>query len=684
MANFTSIKRRYYEETQSPTNWTAPSGTLRLKAGYRENNHNFVGAIEFSMPTACSSITLVFYNTDNTRSNRPNMRFKFTDIEDENLVKQIENDAALGQNTVVGDSEVEVSYKIGSNGKVESSIGNFFVNTANWGQTTVTFNKTLTPGTHYLYIWSNNFSQTYNYMDICWRSSGSYKFSATYTETSYYTISYNANGYGTAPAAQTKFQNVSLNLQPFISNQVTTGYTVSFNTNGGSSATPSSITSTITKSQASWNTNSSGTGTNYGSSAAYTENASVTLYAKWNSTNNAITLPAAASKNSSSVQYTISYNANGGTSTPSSQTITRTTPYTFVSWSGYAAGASYTPSAATTLTAQWTTGTTTGTITTAAAISKNNTTQSGYTVTFNANGGTCSTSSLTATDTVKWTFSKWNTNSSGTGTNYSASTSYEFGANTTLYAKWTSSISSRGSITLPTPTRTGYTFKGWSTSSSASSGSTGTYTPSSNVTLYATWQINTWTVSYNANGRGTAPAAQTKVYNQTLTLQPFIGQQTASGYTVSFDANGGDSTPSSLVSTIYYNQSQWNTSSNGGGTSYGSKGSYTANNAATLYAIWSESKGSVTLPTITRKGYNFKGWSTSSTATSGITGSYTPTSNIKLYAVWQRTVAPIVYIGNGSSYSKYEVYIGDGSKWNLYEPYIGNGSNWIKHGQYQS
>ena len=174
--------------------------------------------------------------------------------------------------------------------------------------------------------------------------------------------------------------------------------------------------------------------------------------------------------------------------------------------------------------ATWTTGTTTGSITLASAATKNNTTANGYTVSFNANGGSCSTTSLTATDTIKWTFAGWNTNSGGTGTNYSAGGSYSTSANATLYAKWTSSVATYGSITLPTATRDGYNFKGWSTSSTATSGSTGSYTPSSSHTLYAVWELKTYAISYNANGHGTAPSGQTKSHGVTLGLRSFIGQ----------------------------------------------------------------------------------------------------------------------------------------------------------------
>lgn len=75
-------------------------------------------------------------------------------------------------------------------------------------------------------------------------------------------------------------------------------------------------------------------------------------------------------------------------------------------------------------------------------------------------------------------------------------------------------------LSSATPTRTGYTFKGWATSSTGgvvyASGSN--YTANAAVTFYAVWQINTWTVAYNTNGGIGAPSAQTKTYGQTLKL----------------------------------------------------------------------------------------------------------------------------------------------------------------------
>lgn len=369
---------------------------------------------------------------------------------------------------------------------------------------TFSFSGTFSQGTsYYLFLYTKSTNDIYG-CNNDWLGTAS----ITYTAKTY-TISYDANGYGTAPASQTKTHGTALTLRSFIANQTGTGYKVSFNANGGSS-TPTAITSSITYKQTEWDTNSNGSGTSYASGASYTTNASDTLYAIWSSTKGSITLPAAISRANGTANYTVSYNANGGSSTPSNQTLTRTTPYTFNKWAAgsasgtqYAAGASYTPSAATTMYATWTTGTTTGSITLASGITRANGTASGYKVSFDANGGSCSTTSITATNTIKYTFSKWNTKADGSGTSYNAGASYSSSANLSLYAIFTSSTT-KGSITLPTPTRSGYEFVGWATSASATSGSTGSYTPDSDITLYAVWKQSYSTIYYNDGGSAVA------------------------------------------------------------------------------------------------------------------------------------------------------------------------------------
>lgn len=244
----------------------------------------------------------------------------------------------------------------------------------------------------------------------------------------------------------------------------------------------------------------------------------------------------------------------------------------------------------------------------------------------------------------------------------SGSFSNQTGSNTGTSPSYTFTISSAS------PTRTGYTFLGWSESSSATSasyspGGSITVTSSGTTTLYAVWKINTYTVSYNANGGTGAPASQTKTYGQTLTLSattPTRANASAGSYTVTYNANGGSVSPASAtaVRTTSYSFKNWNTASGGGGTSYNPSGSYTTNAAATLYAQWNSSTttAAITLPTPTRTGYSCNGWYTAAsggTKVANAGASYTPTGNITLYAQWTATVVAPTFTTQPSSKSVY-------------------------------
>lgn len=137
-----------------------------------------------------------------------------------------------------------------------------------------TFSKTTSTQTKTVY-----FSVTSTGSTIHGTSSGSVSLSIpTLTK---YTIKYSANGYGTAPSSQTKYYGKTLTLRSAIS---ATGYTFK-----------------------GWNTSSAGTGTNYAAGASYTKNESDTLYAKWVANT-----------------YTVTLNANGGTSGSGGSTVSRT------------------------------------------------------------------------------------------------------------------------------------------------------------------------------------------------------------------------------------------------------------------------------------------------------------------------------------------------------------------------
>ena len=115
------------------------------------------------------------------------------------------------------------------------------------------------------------------------------------------------------------------------------------------------------------------------------------------------------------------------------------------------------------------------------------------------------------------------------------------------------------------PTRTGHTFLGWSTDKNATSATYqpgGSYTSNSGATLYAVWKINTYTVSYDANGGSGAPGSQTKTYGATLTLSKTKPTRTN------------------------YNFKGWSKDKSATSPTYSAGGVYTEDAAVTLYAVW--------------------------------------------------------------------------------------------------
>ena len=122
------------------------------------------------------------------------------------------------------------------------------------------------------------------------------------------------------------------------------------------------------------------------------------------------------------------------------------------------------------------------------------------------------------------------------------------------------------SITLSStkPVRTGYTFVKWNTKSDGTGTSYNpgaTYSADASVTLYAIWQVETYPVTYDANGGTGAPASQTKTFEVDLYLHST--QPTREGYLFA----------------------GWSTSQNGG-VVYSVGALYDKNSPLTLYAVW--------------------------------------------------------------------------------------------------
>jgi uncharacterized repeat protein (TIGR02543 family) len=120
-------------------------------------------------------------------------------------------------------------------------------------------------------------------------------------------------------------------------------------------------------------------------------------------------------------------------------------------------------------------------------------------------------------------------------------------------------------LTTDIPNRDGYTFEGWSTRNNATTPDYypgGSYSGNADITWYAVWKVNEYTVSYDANGGDGEPASQIKYFDVPLTLSETI--PTREGYRFA----------------------GWSASSNSTGIGYRAGDTYYVNSSVILYAVW--------------------------------------------------------------------------------------------------
>lgn len=189
-------------------------------------------------------------------------------------------------------------------------------------------------------------------------SGTSYAVGAAYTPTATSATFYATFKNGTATTTTTT-ASVTLPTIPAKANtQGATTCVTSFDRNGGTSATPTAISSTATINvqwtAENWHLGST-TGTAYAAGAKYTPTANTTMYATYASTvlnyeGDNVVLPSGGTKNSTAQNYTITVYANGGTASTSSINYSLTTNYAFNGWNtnpsatnGLAAGTTITP-----------------------------------------------------------------------------------------------------------------------------------------------------------------------------------------------------------------------------------------------------------------------------------------------------------------------------------------------------
>jgi len=371
-----------------------------------------------------------------------------------------------------------------------------------------------------------------------------------------------------------------------------------------------------------WNTQANGNGTHYDLGASITAPSNnLALYAKW--TGNT---------------YTVSFDADGGSVTPTTQTKQYGSTYG-KAFDGTSDEALPTPTKEGHTFGGWWTGTGgTGsevTNATTVATASNHTlyakwTTNTYTVTLDAQGGSASpisqiklfgstygkASDGTSDEALPTptkdgqTFGGWWTGAGGTGTEVTDTTTVATASNHTLYAKWTTNTytvtfdAQGGSVSpttqtkqygstygkasdgtsdeaLPTPTKEGNTFVGWWTGA----GGTGTEITNATAvatalshTLYAMWTTNTYTVNFDAQGGSVLPTSQIKLFG--------------SNYSKASDGTSDEALP--IPTKEGYTFGGWWTGAGGTGTEITSATTVATALSHTLYAKWIANRYTIT------------------------------------------------------------------------------------------
>jgi uncharacterized repeat protein (TIGR02543 family) len=603
------------------------------------------------------------------------------------------------------------------------------------GQEGSIVNITATPATGYKFAyWTDGVDDTHytnNPQSVTMRS---VKTLTAYFTLKSYTVTWNANGGTVSPASTTKTHGSTLGTLPTptrastaeysytfagwftaasggtqISTTTTvTGnvtyyahwtatkrsYTATFNGNGGSTPSPSSITKeynvalgtlpTCTRTGYTflgWYTASSG-GTKISTTTVVTKD--ITYYAQW-------------SINS----YTLTFNPNGGTVTPTSKDLeynsaygTLPTPtrasdaqytYTFAGWYTAATGGTQvtatTKMAAkdTTIYAHWTSNTRSYTVsyqTTYGTL--NRTSQS---VAYNSKGS-CTLTMPSNTAEFTYTFVGWYTAANGGGTKVGSELTLETPAikgTVTYYAYVTRSTKSYthtfnanggGTVnpatitkayntalgTLPTVSRTGYTFVGWFSTSDINGGTQATTTTkvTGTKTWYARWSINSYTFTFDKNG-GNTPSATTitKEYNTAIGTLPTCTRNSDNTYTYAFagwfdtsaSSGGTQLTTTTKVTSNKTWYARWTPIYKNYTVTWDGNGGTPSKFYTSFY--YNDALGA--LPTVTRTGYTFKGWSTSKTGTVNVSTTTKVTANVTYYAVWTINSYTWTFDANGGT-----------------------------------
>jgi len=197
------------------------------------------------------------------------------------------------------------------------------------------------------------------------------------------------------------------------------------------------------------------------------------------------------------------------------------------------------------------------------------------------------------------------------------------------------SYTSEDSFTLPTPTRTGYTFTGWTGTglSSATKSVTVNKGSTGNRSYTANWSADNYSISYNLYGG----SASSLISAYTIETNSFtLPIPTRTGYTFTGWTGTGLSSATKSVTVSKGSTGNRSYTANWSVDNYSISYNLNGGTAASLIYSYNIGTNSFTLPTPTRTGYTFTGWTGTglSSATNSVTIYKGSTGNRSYTANW--------------------------------------------------
>ncbi|MBE6156375.1 MAG: hypothetical protein E7161_01335 [Firmicutes bacterium] len=209
-----------------------------------------------------------------------------------------------------------------------------------------------------------------------------------------------------------------------------------------------------------------------------------------------------------------------------------------------------------------------------------------------------------------------------------------------------------GKVVLPTPTKEGYTFLGYSDSENGSVKYTANSVDVETINekeLYAIYEISSYSISYNLGGGSISGQKTSYNVNDTFILPTPI----RNGYTFTGWTGTGLSSKTKSVTISKGSTGNRSYTANWSADNYYISYNLYGGSASSLISAYTVETNSFTLPIPTRNGYTFTGWTGTelSSATKSVTISKGSTGNRNYTANWSVDNYSISYNLNGGSVS---------------------------------